>query len=641
MALIRDGEKNTGEWVLSDSQYLRWIDKPGSALLWLQGNPGTGKSTLMKQIQTRLSNENDLSKAVVASFYYSAREGETEMSHTHMLQALLYQILLQETTMTYPFFRSVFRAKREEMRPWRFQEMRDIFISLSKSHSESLRFYLLLDALDESDKDGIPEVISLLKEVTTSEAKLKVLVASRPGTIISSRLAGSAYYLILQDKNKKDIEQMITSNIGFLQDSDKTTFQWISNYILSRACGVFLWVSLIVSDIKRLALDDGWSKAELKAKVEALPVSLVPYYKRITSNLARQEPSRVAEGIRMLRWVVHSERPLTIDEFRDVVATSHLNTLKPFEMSPSSLYDHRLERLEHVSKRLMRNCGELVEVKHPIKRAVEPPNLDPGDVVQLFHETVREFLKDPTKSAAPFDMEEILGHSEIAIVCARYIRMALILDPRYDEESRSSSPTNNRSPWKYETHRMFARQLSDRPLLPYALKFVPRHMSYLADREQAKISCLECFNDCDSDHELFFLSSWLQASFHSPPSKMTLDADKAAHFRVTSLVAAADQGLATAVKSLIELQTTLDAVEETTNHSALQIASIRGYEDVVDVLIEGEASVNFHGGHFGKLSRWLLFLHLPSMVTKSRYCASSCRLLWSQKHREYPLGQRC
>ena len=102
MALIKDGEKNTGEWILSDSQYRGWINKPGSALLWLQGNPGTGKSTLMKQIQNRLSSENGLSKAVVASFYYSAREGEAEMSHTHMLQALLYQILLQETEKTYP-----------------------------------------------------------------------------------------------------------------------------------------------------------------------------------------------------------------------------------------------------------------------------------------------------------------------------------------------------------------------------------------------------------------------------------------------------------------------------------------------------------------------------------------------------------
>ena len=562
----------------------------------------------MKQVYNRLSSEVGPSKAVVAAFYYSAREGEAETSHTHMLQALLYQILLQETRETYPFFRSVFRVKREELQPWRFEEMQSIFVSLSKSHSDSLRFYLLLDALDESDKDGIADVISLLKKVTTSEAKLKVLVASRPGPIVSSRLAGSEYHLILEEKNKEDIKEMIASAIGFLQHSDKSTFEWICSYLLPRARGVFLWVSLIVGDIKRLVVEDGWSEAELKAKVEALPVSLVDYYKRITSLLARQEPARVLEGIRMLSWVVYAERLLTIDESRDAIATSHLNTLTPLIISTSALHDHRLKRLEHVSKRVMRNCGEFVEVKHPTTRAVESSDVDSGDVVQLFHETVREFLKDPTGAAAPFDMKEILGHSEIAVVCARYIRMALILDWRYNEESGSSSLADNPSPWNYETHRRFAQHLSDRPLLPYALKFLPRHMGFLEDREEAKIVCTECFNDFDTHHGLLFLSRWLQTSFRPSSIKVTVDADEAAQFRVSSLVAAADQGLATAVKSLIELQTTLDAVEETTHHSALQIASERGHFQVVDILIESEASINFHGGHFGKLSRLLLFL---------------------------------
>lgn len=583
----------------------------------------------MKQIQKRLSNEYNLSshedslsgnedshsKAVVASFYYSARDGETEMSHTHMLQALLYQILVQESAKTYPFFRSVFRLKREQMQPWRFEEMQKIFVSLSESHNHSLKYYLLLDALDESDKEGISEVISFLKEITTPEAKLKVLVASRPGPIISSRLAGSRYHLILEHKNKKDIEEIITSSIGFLKTSDRTTFEWISSYILSRARGVFLWVSLILTDIKRLAVDDGWSEAELRAEVEKLPVSLVPYYRRITSLLAEQEPATVAEGIRMLLWVVYSERPLTVDEFRDAVAVSHLGTTKNFVISTTSLNDHRLKRLEHVPKRLMRNCGELVEVKHPTERAVESSVVDPGDVVQLFHESVREFLKDPTMAAAPFNMEETLGHAEIAVVCARYIRMALKLDRPDNEESRNSSSTDNPSPWNYETHRIFAQHLSDRPLLPYALKSLPRHVSFLEDKEQAKTVCLECFNDFDSDYELLLLSSWLQTSFHPPPIKLSVDTDEAALFRVSSLVAAADQGLATAVKSIVELQTTLDVVEETTNHSALQIASKGGHLDTVNILIESEASVNFHGGHFGKLSRWPPFLEL-SLTSK-------------------------
>ena len=607
-AFIGNSEKNTGEWILSDPQYCGWRDEPGPALLWLQGNPGTGKSTLVKQVYNRLSSENGPSKTVVASFYYSAREGEAETSHTHMLQALLYQILLQETRETYPFFRSIFRVKREQLQPWRFEEMQSIFVSLSESHSDSLRFYLLLDALDESDKDGIADVISLLKKVTTSEAKLKVLVASRPGPSISSRLAGSGYHLILEEQNKEDIKKMIVTTIGFLKHSDKSTFEWICSYLLSRAQGVFLWVSLIVSDIKRLASDDGWSEAELKTKVEAFPVSLVPYYKRITSLLAPQERATVDEGIRMLSWVVYSERLLTIDEFRDAAATSHLSHLMPSVISTLTLHEHRLKRLEDVSKRLMRNCGEFVEVKRPIARAVKSSEIGSGDVVQLFHETVREFLKDPTGAAAPFDMKEILGHSEIAVVCARYIRMALILDWGYNEKSGSSSPTDNPRPWKYETHRRFAQHLSDLPLLPYALRFLPRHMTFLDDREQAKVICLECFNDFDSDHGPLLLSRWLQIWLHPPPNKVTVDADIAAQFRVSSLVAAADQGLATAVKSLVELQTTLDAVEETTNHSALQIASERGHIQVVDILVESEASINFQGGHFGKLSRLLSFL---------------------------------
>ena len=561
----------------------------------------------MKQIQNRLSNEEGRSEAVVASFYYSAREGEAEMSHTHMLQALLYQILVQKTEKIYPLFRSVFRVKREQMQPWQFEEMRSIFVSICRSHIDSLKFYLLLDALDESDKEGIPEVISLFKKVITPEAKLKVLVASRPGPIISSRLAGSKYYIVLEERNKKDIEEMIASSLGYLRTSDRNTFEWISGYILSRARGVFLWVSLIISDIKRLVVDDGWSDAELRAKVEALPVSLVPYYRRIVSILACQEPTIVAEGIRMLLWIVYSERPLTIDEFRDAVATSHLGTLKNFAISTSSLYDHRLKRLEHVPKRLMRNCGELAEVKRPLERAVESSTVDSGDVVQLFHETVREFLKDPTRVAAPFDMKERLGHAEIAVVCARYIRMALVLDRRYNEESLSSSSTDNPNLWKYETHRLFAQHLADRPLLPYALKFLTRHINCLEDQGQAKTICFECFNDFNSDHESLFLSSWLQTSFRPPPGKASVDADKAAQFRISSLVAASDQGLGIAIKSLVELQTTLDAVEKTTNHSALQIASKSGHLDAVNILIESEASVNFRGGHFGKLIKWLSF----------------------------------
>ena len=369
-------------------------------------------------------------------------------------------------------------------------------------------------------------------------------------------------------------------------------------------------VSLIVNDIKRLAMDEGYSEAELQAEVKALPLELVPYYKKITSRLAQQEPTIKAEGIRMFRWIVYSERLLTVNEFRDAAAISHLSTLTPVSISTSRLYMHRLKRLDHVPQRLMRNCGELVEVKHPAERARESSDIDSGDVVQLFHETVREFLKDSNGIAAPFEMKETLGHAEIAVVCARYIRMALTLDWLHSEESNILSATERPSPWKYETHRKFTQHLSNQPLLTYALEFLPRHMSFLEDGEQPRTICFECFKDIESDHGLLFLSTWLQTSFNPPLKNRTVDPDAANKFRISSLVAAADQGFATAVKSILELQSTIDAVEETINHSALQIASSRGHLEVVKILIDNEADVNFQGGHFGKLLRLIPFLHL-------------------------------
>ena len=421
------------------------------------------------------------------------------------------------------------------MQPWHFGELQSIFESISGSQSESRTFCLLLDALDESNKNGIRGVIHLFKRMIDSNANIKVLLASRPGLMIREELANSRYHLVLGEENSKDIERILISKLGFLRNSDRATFEWVIRYIVSRARGVFLWVSLLVNDIQRLEIE-GWSTTDVRVRVEELPDSLVPYYQRITSYLAGQKEAYQYEGKKMLYWIVYSERPLTIGELRDAIAiNSKTGISNPFVFSNSNLYDHRLKTLEHVSKRLIRNCGELVEVK----RANKDIN-NHGDIVQLFHETVREFLKDPSGAAGPFHMRDNSGHAEIAIVCARYIRTSLALDPRNDEDPHNSSLTDKPSPWSYENHRMFAEHLSDRPLLAYALKYLPRHIGLLEDQKQAEEILSECFIGVCSGHESRFLSSWLQTSFPKIRGLLTVDVDEAARFRVNSIVAAAD-----------------------------------------------------------------------------------------------------
>ena len=249
-----------------------------------------------------------------------------------------------------------------------------------------------------------------------------------------------------------------------------------------------------------------------------------------------------------------------------------------------------LKTLEHVSQRLMRKCGELVEVKYPNKDINTQ-----GGIVQLFHETVREFLKNPTEAAGPFHMNHMKdnsGHVEVAVVCARYIRTSLALDRRDDENPHSCSLAGKSNLWSYEHHRLFAEHLSDRPLLAYALIYLPRHIGLVKDQELAEVILSGCFIGVLSDHESHFLSCWLQTSFPKSRALLTVDVDEAAGFRVNSMVVAAKQGFATTVRSLVEAQTTLDVEEETINHSALRIAAKDGHFQVVEILIEEGASAN-------------------------------------------------
>jgi hypothetical protein len=80
-------------------------------------------------------------------------------------------------------FRDIFRQKRSEggQVDWAYDDLRNIFASLLSSW-KARRLYILLDAMDESDKQGRPEILQLLMQLcsTPSASVLKALIATRP-----------------------------------------------------------------------------------------------------------------------------------------------------------------------------------------------------------------------------------------------------------------------------------------------------------------------------------------------------------------------------------------------------------------------------------------------------------------------------
>lgn len=190
---IASNEEHTAEWIWKHHQYLGWRSHETSALLWVQGKPGSGKSVLMKHLLQELQHEANLGgsehdsaieraaesvdnimevtnhppgaegRRLIASFFYSARDGELETSHQHMLQALLYQLLEQEQQL-YPCFREVYQSLLSATNGriiWDYHNLEQVW-KLIAAWDKTPQVFLLVDALDESDQHYLSEFLSLL-----------------------------------------------------------------------------------------------------------------------------------------------------------------------------------------------------------------------------------------------------------------------------------------------------------------------------------------------------------------------------------------------------------------------------------------------------------------------------------------------
>jgi Cdc6-like AAA superfamily ATPase len=250
---VSEAQETTGSWIEDHAAYKAWDEDPNSSLLWLHGKPGSGKSTLAKRIVNSKRTESQKSRqmkndgashsnsgptsseepdknyvdisdkdsnVVVAAFFYSFRGGKTETSHTLMLRSLLYQILEQNSTL-FPHFRDLYRTLLKTQGPhpeWSHKDLKSSLESLRDIQTQ-VKMYIIVDAMDESDKDQKPEILSLISTLCSSRSSciFKGLIASRPELDIKGHL-GKCHHITLEEENSQDIKNVIIRDLGHISD---------------------------------------------------------------------------------------------------------------------------------------------------------------------------------------------------------------------------------------------------------------------------------------------------------------------------------------------------------------------------------------------------------------------------------------
>jgi nucleoside-triphosphatase THEP1 len=351
--------KGTLEWLWSHEEYREWSTSDTSRLLYVEGKPGSGKSTLTRYFKDHLLQREPLAKsAIIASFFYSFREGESQRSHYNMLRSILYDILNQDESFFYHF--------QQEHRKYQTWKLREEHSNLEKLHYQSLqrilrsvrchqrkeRLYFVIDAVDESTNEDRRNILRLLFELCSEgSCIMKVFVASRP----VQPFFGRTPTIRMQELNGSDIQRYVHSLIRTELDVSENVAHEIDKYILEHAQGVFLWVHLVLRQLVKHVEEKGCSRKEVLGFLKRLPTELEAMYKLLLEVLETGHVEDREIGRRMFEWVLFVGHPLTAVQLQHALAIQS----SP-DISENSFHN---ELIFPIEKRIIACGRNLLEIK--------------------------------------------------------------------------------------------------------------------------------------------------------------------------------------------------------------------------------------------------------------------------------------
>jgi len=149
-------------------------------------------------------------------------------------------------------------------------------------------------------------------ESLSTRPHVKLCVSSRPWNEFQQAYGQIPnHHLTLQHLTRTDIKDYIVGRL--INDPLFTRLapgaeytDSITNKILNRAQGVFLWVHLVIRDLRQ-GLAEGADTIQLDLRLEALPSDLESYFKRMLSALS---PVLRRQAARALLVMLHASGPL-------------------------------------------------------------------------------------------------------------------------------------------------------------------------------------------------------------------------------------------------------------------------------------------------------------------------------------------
>jgi len=440
-------------------------------LLWIKSKPGAGKSTLMKRALQYTESRFSSERYAILGFFFNARGSALERTPLGLLRSLLHQLLRQDRSLLQEFLPK-FREKRMAHGSgweWHLKELQDFF-SFTVTRSNGHPIYLLIDALDECEKSSVRQVVSFLTtsldSAQSAGSRLSICLASRhyPNISVPKKLE-----IWLDGSNDNDISTCVRAKLPIESREQKE----LEKRVIEKASGVFLWVKIVV-DMLVEAKDNGEPMIRMREILERCPPELDDLYKDMLGKLEdRHKPMT----LKMMRWVLLAERPLTVTELRFALA---FDTPVPYKSQREwQASDDFVRDDEQMERLLCSGSRGLLEI---VMRG------EGEEIVQFIHESLRNLLEyqnglqilDPSIDETAIGK----GHDQLTKSCINYISI---------EELLTQPVLKLRELFQRSDEAKWHALLSIYPFLDYALNSWPYHASIAESKDLAQTELVERF----------------------------------------------------------------------------------------------------------------------------------------------------
>jgi hypothetical protein len=400
--------KDTYEWLFGEkTSFAKWLtEERVSGIYWVQGKPGSGKSTMMKfalrHTKTRrLLLKNRPEAWIIAGFFFHDRGTAIQKTIEGLLCEILYQLITQNRELVrffYPVYLSevkpentaghfgkqshgsqINRTDAKDVLPhaWPINALRNAFMSISRQQKVKANICLFVDALDEH-MGNHRELLRLLTDFADTASRktvhVKLCLASRPETVFLDALQGYPGFAIHQ-RTAGDIEAYVLGGLQHELSKQHSSFHDLRGLVddlIKKASGVFIWVKLVVNELVE-GLCDGSTISELRILLESIPSEIEDLYHRI---LTRINPRYRYEAFIMFQIALYSWSACSLQEF---IRRSHYLCSNNLETASEGW------NLDTMSRRLTSRSGGLLEIN--METADRRPK------VNFLHQTAKEFTR--------------------------------------------------------------------------------------------------------------------------------------------------------------------------------------------------------------------------------------------------------